>query len=117
MLLSAVGRVSRKFLALCTQPISCLNQCSGLCVVDVQGDPKLRRACCHQVDQPLSCETYTRGLRRERRRILTALLSERKRRCQRCKTRGTCALLALAREYDVLPSDPVTANRKTKEAN
>jgi len=117
MLLSAVGRVGRNFLALCTQPISCLNQCSGLCVVDVQGDPKLRRACCHQVDKPLSCETYTRSLRRERRRILTALLSERKRRCRRCKSRGTCPLLALAREYDVLPAGTEIANSKTKGSN
>jgi NADP-reducing hydrogenase subunit HndD len=117
MLLAAVGRVSRKFSALCTQPIPCLNECSGLCVVEVEGDPKLRRACSHQVDQPLSCETYTRSLRRERRRILAALISKRQRRCPRCKSRRTCALLALAREYDVLPTVPQIAKRRTKGAN
>jgi len=117
MLLDAVERVSREFSTLCTQPLSCLNKCSGLCVVDVVGDPKLRRACSHPIDKPLSCETYTRSLRRERRRILTALISKRQRRCPRCKSRRTCALLALAREYDVLPTGPEISNRKTKGSN
>jgi NADP-reducing hydrogenase subunit HndD len=117
MLLEAVARVSPRFSTLCAQPISCLRECSGLCVVDVEGDPKLRRACSHQVDQPMSCETYTRSLRRERRRILAALICKRQRRCPRCRSRPTCALLALAREYDVLPSRPEIANRKTKDSN
>jgi predicted molibdopterin-dependent oxidoreductase YjgC len=100
-LLQAARRASQELSALCTGRLPCLKECCGLCVVEVEGEIELKRACSQIVERPMSCETYGRRIRRERRRILSALLSKHRRKCPRCANRRKCALLSLARDYDV----------------
>ena len=120
-LLQAIGRLSRRFSALCTCHAPCLADCCGLCVVEVEGELELKRACSYIVDWPLSCQTYTRRIRRERRRLLSALLSSQHRRCPECGSRRSCALASLARDYDVPvpvghPAFEESRGRRRKEA-
>jgi predicted molibdopterin-dependent oxidoreductase YjgC len=102
-LLEAARKVTDELSSLCSSKIPCLGTCSGLCVVEVDGEVELKRACSHTVDRPMTFETYTRRIRRERRRLLSALLSSQHRRCATCTRRRSCALHSLARDYDVLP--------------
>jgi formate dehydrogenase major subunit len=102
-LLSATRRASKEISALCAGKLPCVKECCGLCVVEVEGEVELKRPCSQIVERPLSCETYTRRVRRERRRILSTMLSRHRRRCPECANRRTCVLLSLARDYDVNP--------------
>ena len=110
-LLQAAERITRELSALCGNEMPCLRDCCGFCVVEVEGEVELKRACSQIVERPMICQTYTRRIRRERRRILSALLSRRHRRCPRCRKRRTCALLSLARDYDVRCGGSKTENR------
>jgi predicted molibdopterin-dependent oxidoreductase YjgC len=113
-LLRTAEQVTREFPSGCKSQIPCLKGCCGLCVVEVEGEVELKRACSQIVERPMSCETYTRRIRRERRRILSALLSKHRRRCPTCASRRKCALLSLAREYDVTCDDPGIGKRETR---
>lgn len=110
-LLQAAARVSRELSTLCACRIPCLETCPGLCVVEVEGDFGLKRACAQLIDSPLSCQTYTRRIRRERRRVLSTLLSRHQHKCSTCSKRRACALRSLARSYDVL----VQTKRQSEE--
>jgi predicted molibdopterin-dependent oxidoreductase YjgC len=100
-LLQVTRRASRKVPVFCTGKVPCAKECCGLCVVEVEGELELKRACSHIVERPMSCETYTRRTRRERRRILSALLARHHHECPECSRRRTCDLLSLARDYEV----------------
>jgi predicted molibdopterin-dependent oxidoreductase YjgC len=100
-LLQAAAHVSRELSTLCACRIPCLEACCGLCVVEVEGEFALKRACSYLIDRPLSCQTYTRSVRRERRRVLSTLLSRHQHKCSTCSKRRACALRSLARSYDV----------------
>jgi predicted molibdopterin-dependent oxidoreductase YjgC len=113
-LLRVARRLSERISPLCIGKLPCLEDCCGLCVVEVEGEVELKRACSQIVERPMSCETYTRRIRRERRRILSALLSKHRRRCPKCASRRKCALLSLAREYDVTSDDSGIGKRETR---
>lgn len=115
-LFEATKKVTHELSSLCSSKIPCLETCSGLCVVEVDGEVELKHACSYIVDWPLTCQTYTRRTRRERRRLLSALLSSRQRRCPKCASRGTCALRSLARDHDVLPRSSGHAIREPRGA-
>ena len=85
-------------------------------MVEVEGEIELKRACSQIVERPMSCETYGRRIRRERRRILSALLSKHRRKCPRCANRRKCVLLSLARHYDVIGNDLGIGTRQTRGA-
>lgn len=113
-LLETAAQVTQELATLCAGRIPCLEECSGLCVVEVEGEAELKRACSHVIERPMRCETYTRRVRRERRRVLTALLSERGRKCPRCEERLHCTLPSLARDYDVNKDHPGVGRRETR---
>jgi predicted molibdopterin-dependent oxidoreductase YjgC len=100
-LLAAAGKVSREISKLEACQTRCLQGCSGLCVVEVEGEAALVRACARIVERPIRLQTYSRRIRRERRRVLSALLAKSRGRCPTCAERSSCTLRALARDYDV----------------
>jgi predicted molibdopterin-dependent oxidoreductase YjgC len=100
-LLQAAARTDQRIPTLCSRQIPCLSEPCGICVVELDGEKCLKKACSYAIERGLSFHTYTRSVRRERRRILSALLLERQQRCVACPKLSTCALVAMARTYDL----------------
>ena len=100
-LLQATARADRRIPTLCARRVPCLGEPCGICVVEVGGEKEFKRACTYSIDRSACFHTYTRSVRRERRRVLSALLLERQRRCVTCPRLSVCELVAMARAYDL----------------
>jgi NADP-reducing hydrogenase subunit HndD len=100
-LLQAAAEAKQPIPTLCTRRAPCVGEPCGICVVELDGERDLSRACARVIDHALSFHAYTRRVRRERRRVLSALLHERQSRCISCSSLSTCDLIAIAREYDL----------------
>ncbi|HEX7489937.1 MAG TPA: bidirectional hydrogenase complex protein HoxU [Anaeromyxobacteraceae bacterium] len=66
-----------------------------LCMVEVEGAPKLAAACVAQVAEGISIRTDTERLRRYRRQIVELLFAERNHVCAVCVANGHCDLQQL----------------------
>jgi bidirectional [NiFe] hydrogenase diaphorase subunit len=67
-----------------------------LCVVEIQGNPRLLPACVTRVTEGMEVETETEKLRDYRRLILSMLFTERNHICSVCVSNGHCELQNLA---------------------
>jgi bidirectional [NiFe] hydrogenase diaphorase subunit len=67
-----------------------------LCLVEVQGAPKLLASCVTQVAEGMQVQTDTEQLREYRRMIVELLLAERNHVCSVCVANGHCELQDLA---------------------
>lgn len=67
-----------------------------LCMVEVQGSPKLQAACVTEVQEGMDVQTETDRLKRYRRQIVELLFAERNHVCAVCVVNGHCELQALA---------------------
>ena len=66
-----------------------------LCLVEVEGAPRLAAACVTRVQEGLSVRTDTERLRRYRRQIVELLFAEREHVCAACVASGHCQLQEL----------------------
>lgn len=69
-----------------------------LCLVEVEGSPKLLPACVTRVAEGMVVRTDTERLRKYRRMILELLFAERNHVCAVCVSNGNCELQSLAHE-------------------
>jgi len=67
-----------------------------LCLVEVEGSPKLAAACVTGVSEGMSIRTSTERLQRYRRQIVELLFAERNHVCAICIANGQCELQRLA---------------------
>jgi bidirectional [NiFe] hydrogenase diaphorase subunit len=67
-----------------------------LCMVEVEGSPRLAAACVTSVAEGMVLRTATDRLRRYRRQIVELLFAERNHVCAICVANGKCELQALA---------------------
>jgi bidirectional [NiFe] hydrogenase diaphorase subunit len=72
-----------------------------LCLVEVQGAPRLQPACTTVALEGMEVLTDTDRLRRHRRAIVELLLAEGNHACAVCTARGACELQALAESLGV----------------
>ncbi len=72
-----------------------------LCLVEIEGWPKLAAACLTPVEEGMVVRTQTERLRRHRKLIVELLLAERNHVCSVCVQNGHCELQDLAAELGV----------------
>jgi bidirectional [NiFe] hydrogenase diaphorase subunit len=72
-----------------------------LCVVEVDGSPRLQAACATRVREGMSVQTNTDKLQRYRRTLVELLFAERNHVCSVCVSNGHCELQWLAQTCGV----------------
>ena len=98
-----------------------------LCLIEVEGNPRLPAACVTQVAEGMVVKTQTERLQKYRKMMVELLLAERNHICAACVMNGNCELQAMAAKlgvdhvrYDYLcPDLPMDASheRNVKDPN
>ena len=70
-----------------------------MCLVEIQGTPKLLPACVTRVGEGMVVRTSSDRLKRYRRRVLELLFAERNHVCAVCVSNGACELQTLAQQH------------------
>ena len=70
-----------------------------MCLVEIQGTPKLLPACVTRVAEGMVVRTSSDRLKRYRRRVLELLFAERNHVCAVCVSNGACELQTLAQQH------------------
>ena len=86
---------------LCHHEDLCIAGVCRICVVEIEGAPRLEAACAYPITRPLNVKTHSPKVRRARRHIIQLLLSEHYGECYACARNGNCELQNLAAEYGV----------------
>lgn len=73
----------------------------GLCVVDIQGMPSLKRSCVTRVQEGMVIKTNTPEIRSVRRGIIELVLATHPEDCLKCIRHGKCELQDLAERFEV----------------
>lgn len=86
---------------LCFHDDLCIAGVCRICVVEIEGMPKLQAACAFPVTAKIKVKTSSEKVRKARRHILDLMLSEHYGECYSCHRNNNCELQALAKEYGV----------------
>lgn len=86
---------------LCQHPDLIPEGSCGLCVVEVEGFPALRRACVTQLEGGWKVNTNTARVRAARRQLVELILSDHVGECVVCIKNGQCELQAVARTVGI----------------
>ncbi len=86
---------------LCYHEDLCIAGVCRICVVEIEGMPKLQAACAFPVTSKIKVKTSSEKVRKARRHILDLMLSEHYGECYSCHRNNNCELQALAKEYGV----------------
>jgi NADH-quinone oxidoreductase subunit G len=86
---------------LCQHPDLTPEGSCGLCVVEVEGFPALRRACVTQLEKGWKVSTNTARVRTARRQLVELILSDHTGECPVCIKNGQCELQAVARTVGI----------------
>jgi NADH-quinone oxidoreductase subunit G len=86
---------------LCQHPDLTPEGSCGLCVVEVEGFPALRRACVTQLEKGWKVSTNTARVRSARRQLVELILSDHVGECPICIKNGNCELQAVARTVGI----------------
>ena len=68
-----------------------------VCVVEIEGSPRLVAACSTPVREGMEIKTHTKRVREARRTVVSLLLSEHQGNCQTCERNDDCELKKLAK--------------------
>jgi NADH-quinone oxidoreductase subunit G len=112
--LNAAKKVGVKIPSLCYHPDLPAWAACGICVVKVEGSPKIVRACSTPVEagrggQPNNYLTHDADLCATRRAVLELILSNHPNDCLRCARSGNCELQTLAADFGIR-EQPFTEN-------
>jgi NADH dehydrogenase/NADH:ubiquinone oxidoreductase subunit G len=77
----------------------------GICVVKVEGSPKMMRACATPCSEGMQIKTHDTELYDVRRTVLQLILSRHPNDCLRCARNGNCELQTLAEEFGIREFD------------
>jgi formate dehydrogenase major subunit len=72
-----------------------------ICVVEIQGDDKLKASCAVAVTDGMVVQTYSPKVLAERKNILEGILANHNTDCLTCEATGSCKLQEYASEYGV----------------
>ncbi len=96
-ILDAARKANFAIPTLCRHPDLTPGGSCGVCVVEVEGFPALRRACMTQLEKGWVVSTNTARVRNARREIVDLILSDHDADCLTCIKNGRCELQDVAR--------------------
>jgi len=108
-ILAAAKKVQMNIPTLCYHPDLPAWASCGICVVKVEGSPKMIRACTTPVDEGQNILTHDPEIVEVRRSVLELIMSNHPNECLYCPRNGSCELQALAAEFGIR-EQPFKAN-------
>ncbi len=86
---------------LCYHPRLSIQGACRVCVVEVEGSPRLAASCCFPAEHGMSVRTNTPEILRLRRDIVELLIDNHPEDCNTCERDGNCELQRLARDMGI----------------
>ena len=99
--LKAAEQVNVKIPTLCYNPDLPPWAACGICIVRMEGSPKMVRACCTPVAENMSVITHDPEIVAVRRTVIELILSNHPNDCLQCPRNGSCELQTLAAEFGI----------------
>lgn len=90
-----------------------IGQC-GVCLVEIEGQDRLARACCIKVKDGMIIRTNTERVKEEIKQAVSALLDKHEFKCGPCKRRENCEFLKLVIKTRARASKPFIVTDKSK---
>ncbi|MDR3336059.1 MAG: [FeFe] hydrogenase, group A [Treponema sp.] len=103
-ILDAARKINIKIPTLCYNPDLPPWAACGLCIVRMEGSPKMVRACTTPVAENMSVITHDAEIITVRRTVLELILSNHPNDCLQCPRNGNCELQTLAAEFGIRES-------------
>ena len=100
-ILDAAKKVNVKIPTLCYHPDLPAWAACGICVVRLEGSPKMVRACSTPVENNMSIITHDPEIIGIRKTVLDLILSSHPNDCLECPRNGNCELQTLAAEFGI----------------
>ena len=100
-LLEAAKKADIEIPTLCYYPDFHPEGVCGICVVEVEGEPVLKRACVTEAKEGMQVKTHTRQVREARKNILELVLASHPEDCLECIRHGSCELQTLAEKFEI----------------
>jgi len=100
-ILEAANMVQVKVPTLCYHPDLPAWAACGLCVVKIEGSPKMIRACATPVEEGISIITHDPEIVEVRRTVLELILSRHPNDCLRCPRNNNCELQELSANFGI----------------
>ena len=100
-ILQAAREVGIDIPNLCYDPNLEVAAACRLCLVEIEGNPKLQTSCSMEVAEGMVVHTETEKIVRARKEILQLLLDNHPNDCLTCQKAGECSLQTYAYRYDV----------------
>lgn len=73
----------------------------GICIVEIEGEPRVSRSCIRQVEEGMKIHTNTQKLRSTRKVLVELLMSNHPQGCFTCERNQNCELLGLSSELGI----------------
>jgi len=86
---------------LCYHPRLPITGACRVCVVEIEGSPRLEASCAMPIRKGMVIHTDSERVRRARRMVVELLLTRHKVHCLTCESNGNCALQDLAYELEI----------------
>ncbi|MBN2852180.1 MAG: iron hydrogenase small subunit [Clostridia bacterium] len=112
-ILEAANKIGVKIPTLCHIPeIQKIGACR-MCLVDIEGNPKLQASCTTPVVDGMKIRTNTKKVRDTRKFVLELILSDHPTTCLTCERNTRCELQSMAAELgiDIVPYRGATSSR------
>ncbi|MDR0386632.1 MAG: [FeFe] hydrogenase, group A, partial [Treponema sp.] len=100
-ILAAARKVNVKIPTLCYNPDLPPWASCGICIVRMEGSPRMVRACTTAVTEGMSVITHDAEIIAVRRTVLELILSNHPNDCLQCPRNGNCELQTLAAEFGI----------------
>jgi len=100
-ILNAAKKVQVKIPTLCYHPDLVAWAACGICVVKIEGSPKMVRACATPVEEGMKVITHDPEIIEVRKTVLELILSTHPNDCLQCPRNGNCELQNLAAEFGI----------------
>jgi len=100
-ILAAAEKVQMKIPTLCYHPDLPAWASCGICVVKVEGSPKMIRACATPIEEGQNVITHDPEIVQVRKNVLQMILSNHPNECLYCPRNGSCELQSLAAEFGI----------------
>ena len=118
-ILDAAKKVNIKIPTLCYNPDLPPWAACGLCIVRLEGSPKMVRACTTPVTEGLSIVTHDAEIISVRKTVLELILSNHPNDCLQCPRNGSCELQTLSAEFGIreVPFENITKGLPIDDSN
>ncbi|MDR1249811.1 MAG: [FeFe] hydrogenase, group A [Treponema sp.] len=100
-ILEAAEKVNIKIPTLCYNPDLPPWAACGLCIVRMEGSPKMVRACTTPISEGMAVVTHDAELIEVRKTVLELILSNHPSDCLQCPRNGSCELQTMAAEFGI----------------